>query len=123
MSIFSQSGPFTEEQWIWVAKIAGAISGSAISLAYMLPKGRREAASRFVVGLLCGIIFGGAAGVKIAEQLSLNSQLGQAELMLIGSAAASFAAWTALGIFKRFSDRLKTQEQGALSERRDDDAV
>lgn len=113
MSIFGQPGPFSEQQWIWIAKIAGAISGSAVSLAYMLPKGRREAASRFAVGILCGMIFGGAAGVKIAEQLALGTSLGQAELMLMGSAAASFAAWTALGIFKRFSDKLKNQDAAA----------
>ena len=29
---------------MWVAKGAGAIAGSAISLAYLLPSGRREAA-------------------------------------------------------------------------------
>lgn len=110
MTMFGQSGIVTEEQWVWLAKITGAVSGSAVSLVYMLPKGRREAASRFVVGLICGLVFGGAAGVKIAEHLTLNGRLGQAELMLMGSAAASFAAWTALGIFKRFTDKLKSQD-------------
>lgn len=110
MNLFGQSGALTEEQWIWLAKISGAVSGSAVSLVYMLPKGRREAAIRFVVGLICGMIFGGAAGVKIAEHLTLNGSLGQAELMLMGSAAASFAAWTALGFFKRFTDKMKNQD-------------
>ena len=117
MNLFGQSGPLTEEQWIWLAKITGAVSGSAVSLVYMLPKGRREAASRFVVGLLCGMIFGGAAGVKLSEQLSLSGSLGQAELMLMGSAAASFAAWTALGVFKRFSDKLKSQDAATPSQK------
>lgn len=97
----------SEAVWIWAAKIAGAVAGSAISLAYMLPKGRREAAIRLMVGIICGLIFGGAAGVKIADMLALDKALGSAELMLIGSASASLAAWSALGIFKRFSERLK----------------
>lgn len=121
MNLFNQPDAFSQEQWIWLAKITGAVSGSAVSLAYMLPKGRREAAVRFAVGLICGMIFGGAAGVKISEQLTLTSSLGQAELMLMGSAAASFAAWTALGIFKRFTDRLKNQDSVAPLQREDGD--
>lgn len=109
MNLFNPTGELTQEQWIWLAKITGAVSGSAVSLAYMLPKGKREAAIRFAVGLICGMIFGGAAGVKIAEQLNLSSSLGHAEVMLMGASAASFAAWTALGFFKRFTDRLKNQ--------------
>ncbi|MDP8251419.1 DUF6107 family protein [Pseudochrobactrum saccharolyticum] len=114
MNLFNQPDALTQEQWIWLAKITGAVSGSAVSLAYMLPKGKREAAVRFAVGLICGMIFGGAAGVKIAEHLTLSNSLGQAELMLMGSAAASFAAWTALGFFKRFTDRLKNQIGGSV---------
>ncbi|MBB5703715.1 hypothetical protein FHS76_003625 [Ochrobactrum daejeonense] len=97
------SGP----AWIWFAKMAGAVAGSAVSLAYMLPHGRREAAIRFAVGIICGMVFGGAAGVKIAEALALDGLLGRAELMLMGSAAASLAAWSALGVFRRFAERLK----------------
>ncbi len=114
MNPFNQPDALTQEQWIWLAKITGAVSGSAVSLAYMLPKGKREAAIRFAVGLMCGMIFGGAAGVKIAEHLTLTNSLGQAELMLMGSAAASFAAWTALGFFKCFTDRLKNQVGGSV---------
>ncbi len=110
----------SENVWIWSAKIAGAVAGSAVSLAYMLPKGRREAAIRFAVGVICGLIFGGAAGVKIAQMLALNKALGSSELMLIGSASASLAAWSALGIFKRFSERLKHAAlPGILPEERD----
>ncbi|KAB2746760.1 MULTISPECIES: DUF6107 family protein [Brucella] len=97
----------SEATWIWFAKMAGAVAGSAVSLAYMLPYGKREAAIRFAVGIICGMVFGGAAGVKISETLALGGLLGRAELMLMGSAAASLAAWSALGIFKRFSERLK----------------
>jgi hypothetical protein len=91
--------------WLWAAKAAGAVAGSAVSLAYVLPKGRREAAIRFAVGIICGLVFGGAAGVKLAEQLSIKDMLGNTELMLMGSAAASLAAWSALGIFARFADK------------------
>ncbi|MBV2142639.1 hypothetical protein KUG47_03885 [Falsochrobactrum sp. TDYN1] len=97
----------SDAAWIWFSKIAGAVAGSAVSLAYMLPHGKREAAIRFAVGIICGMVFGGAAGVKIAQSLALSESLGRAELMLMGSAAASFAAWSALGIFKRFTDRAK----------------
>lgn len=123
MSLLGSSGPLTEQQWLWLANITGAVCGSAVSLVYILPKGRREAACRFVVGLLCGMIFGGVAGVKIAEQLALGTSLGKAELMLIGSAAVSFAAWTALGIFTRFADRIKhhSDRTSAKSGERHDD--
>ncbi|WP_343313897.1 DUF6107 family protein [Brucella sp. BE17] len=107
MSNLNETVLSSEAAWMWSAKIAGAVAGSAVSLAYMLPKGRREAAIRMAVGIICGLIFGGAAGVKIADMLSLDKALGSAELVLIGSASASLAAWSALGIFKRFSERLK----------------
>lgn len=108
MTTINDPGLISETMWIWFAKVAGAVAGSAVSLAYMLPHGRREAAMRFAVGLICGTVFGGAAGVKIAEQFALSGDLGRAELTLMGSAAASLAAWTALGVFRRFADRLKS---------------
>lgn len=107
MNSWSETVLASEATWLWFSKIVGAVAGSAVSLAYVLPRGKREAAIRFAVGLICGLIFGGAAGVKIAEFLSLDHTLGRAELMLIGSAAASLAAWSALGILKRFADRAK----------------
>ncbi|MBS3650804.1 hypothetical protein KEU06_19515 [Pseudaminobacter sp. 19-2017] len=90
-----------EAAWIWVAKGAGAVAGSAISLAYMLPTGRREAAIRFAVGLVCGLVFGGTAGLKIATELGLEETIGSTELALMGAAAASLSAWWALGLLKR----------------------
>ena len=51
--------------WLWAAKGAGAVAGSAISLAYILPQGRREAAVRFAVGVVCGLVFGGTAGLML----------------------------------------------------------
>ncbi|MGN6447962.1 MAG: DUF6107 family protein [Brucella intermedia] len=107
MTNFTDAVFTSETTWIWFAKMVGAMAGSAVSLAYMLPHGKREAAIRFAVGIICGMVFGGAAGVKISETLALGGLLGRAELMLMGSAAASLAVWSALGIFKRFSERLK----------------
>lgn len=91
----------SETAWLWAAKGAGAVAGSAISLAYVLPQGRREAAVRFAVGLACGLVFGGAAGVKIAAELGVGKMLGQGETMLMGAAAASLCAWWAVGLVVR----------------------
>jgi len=91
----------TEATWIWLAKGAGAIAGSAISIAYILPSGRREAAIRFAVGVACGLVFGAAAGLKIAAELGIEDRLGGPETMLVGSAAASLCAWWAVGFVIR----------------------
>jgi Family of unknown function (DUF6107) len=56
----------SETALVWAAKGGGAVAGSAVSLAYVLPRGRREAAIRFAVGVICGFVFGGTAGLKIA---------------------------------------------------------
>ncbi len=99
---------FTSEvAWILFAKMAGAMAGSFMSLAYMLPRGKRDTAIRFAVGVIFGMVFGGAAGIKISEVLALGGLLGQAELLLIGSAVASLAAWSALGVFQHLLERLK----------------
>ena len=62
-----------QTNWLWLAKVAGAVGGSAISLAYILPHGRREAATRFAVGVVCGLVFGGTAGLKIAAELGISA--------------------------------------------------
>ena len=92
----------SEAVWLWLAKTAGAIAGSAISIAYILPSGRREAAVRFTVGVACGLVFGGAAGLKIATELGIAGRLAPGELVLMGSAAASLCAWSAIGFITRF---------------------
>lgn len=107
MSNLSETVMTSDAGLVWFANVAGAVAGSAVSLAYMLPNGKREAAIRFAVGIICGMVFGGAAGVKIAEVLNLEPLLGRAELMLMGSTAASLAAWSVLGILKRFAERMK----------------
>jgi hypothetical protein len=90
-----------ETAWLWLAKGAGAVAGSAISLAYVLPSGRREAAIRFAVGAACGLVFGGTVGLKVAKELGIAGALSAAELMLMGSAAASLFAWWAIGFVLR----------------------
>lgn len=91
----------TEASWLWLAKLGGAVAGSAISLAYVLPAGRREAAIRFGIGVAGGLAFGGTAGLKIAVELGIEGSLGPHELVLMGSAAASLCAWWALGLVMR----------------------
>jgi len=98
----------TDTAWLWLAKGAGAVAGSAISLAYVLPTGRREAAIRFAVGVACGLVFGGTAGLKLATELGLAGTLGASELMLMGSAAASLSAWWALGLVQRALSQART---------------
>jgi hypothetical protein len=95
----------SEAAWLWAAKGAGAVAGSAISLAYILPQGRREAAVRFAVGVVCGLVFGGTAGLKVAVELGVEELIGAAETMLMGSAAASLCAWWALGAVIRVLKR------------------
>ncbi len=107
MSNWNDIGLTSDAAWLWCAKASGAVAGSAVSLAYVLPRGKREAAIRFAVGIICGLVFGGAAGAKLAAVLELGEALGRPELMLAGSAAASLAAWSALGVFNRFAERLK----------------
>jgi len=95
--------------WLWAAKGAGAVAGSAISLAYILPAGRREAALRFAVGLVCGLVFGGTAGLKIAGELGIEGMIGPGETALMGAAAASLSAWWGLGFLKRGLEAVATR--------------
>ena len=100
----------SEGALLWGAKTIGALAGSAISVAYILPKGRREAAVRFAIGMVSGLVFGGAAGVKIGAWLNISEALGEAELMLTGAAAASLCAWWALGALERFAGHIFKDE-------------
>jgi len=114
----------SQTAWIWLAKGAGAVAGSAISLAYILPQGRHEAAARFAVGIVCGLVFGGTAGLKVAAELGIQDTIAPGEMMLMGSAIASLCAWWALGFviralrhggFARFIE--KRQERTNADER------
>lgn len=98
--------------WLWAAKGAGAVAGSAVSLAYILPTGRRDAAARFAVGVVCGLVFGGTAGLKIATELGIEAMIGPTEMLLMGSAAASLFAWWALGFVIRSLQRGRLPDAG-----------
>ncbi len=89
----------------WMERTIGASAGAAVSLIYMLPADRREAACRFIAGLVSGMVFGGPAGVLIAGRLGLSSHLSGSEIMLSGAAAVSLTAWWALGVLARLARR------------------
>jgi hypothetical protein len=84
---------FSNDTSLWATRALGASAGAAVSLVYLLPKNRREAASRFFTGLACGVIFGGPSGISVTE------------VMLSGSAASSLCAWWGLGILSRIAGR------------------
>jgi Family of unknown function (DUF6107) len=91
---------------LWLAKIAGALAGSAISLAWLLPKGPREAALRFLASMTAGLVFGATAGLAVAERLGISASLGDHETVLMGSALASLSIWWAIGFALRFAGKL-----------------
>ncbi|MBX9468260.1 MAG: DUF6107 family protein [Rhizobium rhizophilum] len=96
---------FGHDGGVTSARLIGAVAGSAISLVYLLPKHRREAAVRFLTGLACGLIFGGPTGVWGAGQLGIEARLSPAEIMLAGATLASFTAWWGLGVLVRLTGR------------------
>ncbi|TPW32970.1 hypothetical protein FJU11_00575 [Pararhizobium mangrovi] len=93
------------EMWIYLAKIAGALAGALISLVYLLPHTHREASSRFFIGVVSGLVFGGAVGTALAERFGIVGMLSAPEQMLMGSAAASLSAWWVLGALSRIAQR------------------
>jgi hypothetical protein len=103
---------FGSDAAFWVERTIGASAGAAISLVYMLPKSRREAASRFLTGLISGLIFGGPAGAFLAGRLGLDGLLSGAEIMLSGAAAISLSAWWALGLLQRIGERWAQKGRG-----------
>ncbi len=90
-----------EHLWLFFAKGIGAVLGSAVSLAYILPRGRREAAIRFGTGVSIGVLFGPAAGAWLLGYFELQAHLTRFEAVMTGSAAASLCAWWALGLLQR----------------------
>lgn len=89
----------------WMERTIGASAGAAVSLVYMLPADRREAACRFLAGVISGLVFGGPAGVLIADRLGIAVHLTASEIMLSGAAAVSLTAWWALGVLARVARR------------------
>lgn len=90
---------------LWAARTLGATAGAGVSLIYLLPKTRREAASRFLTGLSCGLIFGGPTGLWLTARLGIGGSLSGVETLLAGSAAASLSAWWVLGALARVAER------------------
>nr|WP_316653290.1 DUF6107 family protein [uncultured Gellertiella sp.] len=108
---------------LWAQRLAGSSAGAAVSLIYLLPKSRREAASRFFTGLACGLVFGGPAGLWLAGLMKSGEALQPSELMLSGSAAASLGAWWGLGILSRLASRYgRPGPAGSKPEEADDAA-
>ena len=89
----------------WMERTIGASAGAAVSLVYMLPADRREAACRFIAGVISGVVFGGPAGVLLAGRLGIATHLSASEIMLSGAAAVSLTAWWALGVLARAARR------------------
>ncbi|MEL7273036.1 MAG: DUF6107 family protein [Pseudomonadota bacterium] len=89
----------------FIAKFAGAVAGSLISVAYVLPRGRREAWLRFAVGVVTGMVFGGAVGLKLASFFSLPPSIDATEVAVMGAAFTSLMAWWSLGVLQRLSER------------------
>ena len=94
------------------ARVIGSLAGSAISLVYMLPKGRREAAGRFLTGVACGLIFGDPTGLWLARKLDLLTSLAPEDIVLAGATAASLLAWWSLGLLVRLLDRYGARPRG-----------
>lgn len=88
----------------WIAKLVGAISGSAISLAYLLPRNRREAAIRLFVGVSTGFMFGPWAAARMS---ALGFHGTEVENHLAGAALVSGVAWWGWGAVQRV---LETQQ-------------
>ncbi len=99
------------EFWNWAARAIGAVIGSGISIAYLLPLTRREAALRFFTGIGVGLIFGTITGHKIVLQLNLNDALTPFEITLIGATTASLCAWWGLGVLARLASRHAASEK------------
>lgn len=95
-----------EPVWLFLAKLIGAIAGSAVSIAYLLPKGKREAALRFAIGLTAGLVFGTGVGLKLADEIGIADRITPFEMTLSGAALASVCAWWGLGVLSRIAGRI-----------------
>jgi len=91
---------------LWLTKLAGALAGAAISLAWLLPKGRREAAFRFLASVTAGLVFGSTAGLGVVTRLGIAGMLSPHEIVLMGSALASLSIWWAVGFVVRYGEKL-----------------
>ena len=94
-----------EEHQLWFARAAGAVAGACVSIIYMLPQSRREAVTRFLTGLVAGLVFGGPTGLYVAAKLALAESMPVSEIALSGSALVSLTAWWGLGALKRMAEK------------------
>lgn len=91
-------------------RVFGSSAGAILSLVYLVPRRWQEAVARFATGMICGLIFGPAVGIFLANQLGLAMQ--SHELQLAGACTASFGSWWALGLLTRQMQRhAKTQSE------------
>lgn len=88
----------------------GAMGGSAISIAYLLPRGRRDAAIRIAGGVMCGVIFGPWVAARIASWGFFTDD--RIENILAGCAFASAFSWSAFGAINRFLLRVDAEKTG-----------
>lgn len=86
----------------WVAKLAGAIGGSVISLAYLLPRNRRDAFQRLCVGLVCGVLFGPLVSAKLT---AWGFAAGELEQLMGSCAFTSAISWGAAGMIYRWMSK------------------
>lgn len=86
------------ETLVWIVRTIGALAGSAIALAYLLPRRKREAFLRFTVGFVSGLVFGAPAGLHLVRFLGVRDEVTRLEVNLMGAAAVSLTAWWVLGM-------------------------
>lgn len=103
---------FLHDTGLWAARLTGSVAGVGISLVYLLPQSHREAASRFMCGMLSGVIFGGPLGLWLARHFALSDGLSTQDIVLAGSAAASLSCWWVLGILTRLASRYAKKPEG-----------
>ena len=90
---------------VWMARVAGALAGSAISLGYLLPRRKREAFLRFGTGVVAGLVFGAPVGIHLMRFMDMQGEITRIEMNLIGATLVSLCAWSALGIASRLMRR------------------
>ena len=90
------------EMLLWLFRVIGALAGSAISLAYFLPRRKRDAFMRLVVGFVSGLVFGRPVGLALSRWFDVHDDIPSLEINLIGAAVVSLTAWWVLGMVKRF---------------------
>ena len=100
-----EAPPAPTDAIVWIARVAGALAGSAISLGYLLPRRKREAFLRFGTGVVAGLVFGAPVGIHLMRFLEMRDEITRIEMNLIGATLVSLCAWSTLGIATRLMRR------------------